>query len=153
MVGKRLVAVGVPAVSTVTHRQSQRLAALGLTPTYPGMVCVPCGLAPGPCLTYADLISETTDVYACCLHGANWYRADTVLPAPAYVSGDGEGGALEWCERGHGWRWKRIAEGWWGESGSSVFDREDTGRVESASELLDAVLDAIEAAQAAKESR
>lgn len=149
-------------MSTVTHRQAQRLAALGYRGTSPGMVYVPCAVTGAPSIAYALVTAETPAVYAYCAHGGNWYKLDTVLAAPVYVSGDGQSGALEFltalCSGGqHKGTWGRNEIGaWWFETEApsvSVIGAPGGWYPEwgvaaaNASDLLDAVLDWLEAAQ------
>lgn len=129
-------------MSTVTQPQAKRLAALGYRGTFPGMV-------------WRDyLTSVIPEKWGWRLEW--WEQGDWAnewYVAPVYVSGDGEGGALEWVEREYGWKWKRRMNGDWSAAivGRGYYvDEADT---QTASELLDAILDRLEAAQpAAKEA-
>lgn len=137
-------------MSTVYHPQARRLAALGFPQDrFPRMVWTHYGNPPEAAAVYGE-----GDFFGL-EYGRDDFLRREALPkkwyaAPAYVSGDGQSGALEFVEREHGRRWMRLSPLWWlarPHDGSVVLN------ARSASELLDAILDRLEAAHSPRRRR
>lgn len=131
-------------MSTVYHPQARRLAALGFPQDrFPQMVWTHYGNPPEAAAVYGD-----GDFFGLEYGRADFLRREAPpkewYAAPVYVSGDGQSGALEFVERALGWRWMRLSPRRWlavPHAGGGVLN------ARSASELLDLMLDRLEAAQ------
>lgn len=150
-------------MSTVTHRQAQRLAALGYPPDrFPQMVWEQCtgaaiaqmlGKTPrGP--EYALRYVTTPYVPARRASG----RPEAWYAAPVYVSGDRQSGVFDWLEHKYGVQWSRNRPSLWrSDKDEWVVVIWQDGRLDghaekvigrdTASDVLDAILDQLEAAQ------
>lgn len=148
-------------MSTVNHQQAQRLAALGYPQDrFPQIVWTAnrfsenylygwaTGSFPGP---NGGLLQQRVRLS----DGAimpKWYAA------PVYVSGDGQSGVFDWLEHKYGVQWSRNRPSLWRsdkdewvvviwQDGKLDGHAEKVIGRDTASDVLDAILDQLEAAQ------
>lgn len=138
-------------MSTVTQPQAKRLAALGYRGTFPSLYWWSSSQLPTPRLMLRE--SELDGTW-----GMHYADTVTMLAAPVYVSGDGQGGVFDWLEYKYGVQWSRNRPSLWRsdkdewvvviwQDGKLDGHAEKVIGRDTASDVLDAILDRLEAAQ------